>query len=125
MALSDWSAELRILEAQHEEQILRIVIPATRAGVRSDRGIMSDLQNRALLAEVRKELAELENRIIARINGTYVRAAECSLREENVRTRLETIDAGDSEQKRRRRLKPAAGGPARPVGYGIRRFTSR
>jgi hypothetical protein len=42
------------------------------------------LKNRALLAEVRKELAELENRIITRINGTYVRAGECKLREENV-----------------------------------------
>jgi hypothetical protein len=42
------------------------------------------LKNRALLAEVRKELAELENRIIARINGTYVRSGECRLREENV-----------------------------------------
>ena len=54
-------------------------------------GTYVGLQNRALLAEVRKELAELENRIIARINGTYVRAAECSLREENVRARLELL----------------------------------
>lgn len=49
------------------------------------------LQNRALLAEVRKELAELENRIIARINGTYVRAGECKLREELVHERLAAI----------------------------------
>jgi len=33
-------------------------------------GTYVGLQNRALLAEVRKEIAELENRIIARINGT-------------------------------------------------------
>ena len=33
-------------------------------------GTYVGLQNRALLAEVRKELAELENRIITRINGT-------------------------------------------------------
>ncbi|MBI3473062.1 MAG: hypothetical protein HY013_17030 [Candidatus Solibacter usitatus] len=33
-------------------------------------GAYVSLQNRALLAEVRRELAELENRIIARINGT-------------------------------------------------------
>jgi hypothetical protein len=46
------------------------------------------LKNRALLAEVRKELAELENRIIARINGTYVRAGECQLREKNVTDRI-------------------------------------
>ena len=49
------------------------------------------LQNRALLAEVRKELAELETRIITRINGTYVRAGECRLREENVTERLSTL----------------------------------
>ena len=35
-------------------------------------GTYVGLQNRALLAEVRQELAELENRIITRINGTYV-----------------------------------------------------
>ena len=33
-------------------------------------GAYIGLQNRALLAEVGKELAELENRIILRINGT-------------------------------------------------------
>lgn len=46
------------------------------------------LQNRALLAEVRKELAELENRVILRLNGTYVRAGECKLREDLVHERL-------------------------------------
>jgi hypothetical protein len=51
-------------------------------------GAYVGLQNRALLAEVRKELAELENRIIVRINGTYVRAGECRLREENVAARV-------------------------------------
>mgnify|MGYP007068090885 FL=1 len=49
------------------------------------------LQNRALLAEVRKELAELENRIITRINGTFVRASECHLREEHLHERLEDL----------------------------------
>jgi uncharacterized SAM-dependent methyltransferase len=49
------------------------------------------LQNRALLAEVRKELAELENRIITRINGTFVRSSECELRQENVKARLEAL----------------------------------
>ena len=52
------------------------------------------LKNRALLAEVRKEIAELENRIIARINGTYVRAGECHLREELVHERISTLVAG-------------------------------
>lgn len=56
-------------------------------------GAYVGLQNRALLAEVRREIAELENRIISRINGTYVRAGECSLREENVHQRLDTIVA--------------------------------
>lgn len=54
-------------------------------------GAYVGLQNRALLAEVRRELAELENRIITRINGTYVRAGECRLREENMHTRLEAL----------------------------------
>jgi hypothetical protein len=49
------------------------------------------LQNRALLAEVRKEIAELENRIITRINGTYVRAGECRLREELVAERISAL----------------------------------
>jgi hypothetical protein len=52
------------------------------------------LQNRALLAEVRKEIAELENRIIARINGTYVRAGECRLREELVAERINALATG-------------------------------
>ena len=54
-------------------------------------GMYVGLQNRALLAEVRKELAELENRIITRINGTYVRAGECQLREQLVHERLATM----------------------------------
>ena len=54
-------------------------------------GAYVSLQNRALLAEVRKELAELENRIILRINGTYARNAECALRHDNVHTRLEAL----------------------------------
>lgn len=54
-------------------------------------GAYVGLQNRALLAEVRKELAELENRIITRMNGTYVRTAECLLRNENVNSRLDDL----------------------------------
>ena len=52
------------------------------------------LQNRALLAEVRREIAELENRIIARMDGTYVRAGECHLREELVAERINALTAG-------------------------------
>ena len=72
------------------DHLLQILIPAT--GLVS--GLIAtyvSLQNRALVAEVRKELAELENRIIARINGTYVRAGECKLREELVHERLASI----------------------------------
>ena len=49
--------------------LLQILIPA--AGMVSGLiGAYVGVQNRALLAEVRRELAELENRIITRINGT-------------------------------------------------------
>ncbi|HWB99872.1 MAG TPA: hypothetical protein VG672_24360 [Bryobacteraceae bacterium] len=73
-----------------EDHILRILIPATGL-VSGLIGAFVALQNRALLAEVRKELAELENRIITRINGTYVRAGECQLREQLVHERLTTM----------------------------------
>ena len=72
------------------EHLFQILIPVT--GLVS--GLIAtyvSLQNRALLAEVRKELAELENRIFTRINGTYVRSGECRLREENVHARLESL----------------------------------
>ncbi len=72
------------------EHVIQLLLPAT--GLIS--GLIAtyvSLQNRALLAEVRKELAELENRIIGRINGTYVRAGECKLREELVHERLAAI----------------------------------
>ena len=51
------------------DHILQVLVPVV--GLVS--GLIAtyvSLQNRALLAEVRKEIAELENRIIARINGT-------------------------------------------------------
>ncbi|MGD0774900.1 MAG: hypothetical protein ABSC05_18965 [Candidatus Solibacter sp.] len=54
-----------------ENQILQFLIP----GIGLISGLIAtyvSLQNRALLAEVRKELAELENRIFIRVNGTYV-----------------------------------------------------
>ena len=49
------------------------------------------LQNRALLAEVRKELAELESRIILRLNGLYVRRTECELHSMLLGERIEGI----------------------------------
>ena len=75
-----------------DEQILRIIIPA--AGLISGLiGAYVGLQNRALLAEVRKELAELENRIILRINGTYVRTSESKLRDDVMQARIELMAA--------------------------------
>ena len=74
-----------------ERQILQLLIP----GIGLISGLIAtyvSLQNRALLAEVRKELAELENRIITRLNnGTFVRASECHLREEHLHERLEDL----------------------------------
>ena len=43
------------------------------------------LKNRVLLAEVRKEAAELETRVVDRICNIYVRAGECRLQEDQVR----------------------------------------
>lgn len=75
-----------------DEQILKILIPA--AGLISGLiGAYVGLQNRALLAEVRKELAELENRIIVRINGTYLRASEGKLRDDVMQARIDLMAA--------------------------------
>ncbi len=73
-----------------DERILTAIVPAI--GLVS--GLIAtyvSLQNRALLAEVRKELAELENRIITRINGTFVRAGECHLREGHLHERIDDL----------------------------------
>ena len=73
-------------------------------------GAYVGLQNRALLAEVRKEIAELENRIIARINGTYVRAGECKLREELVHEKISALMAAvQKAEPPPDRLKPGGG----------------
>ncbi|WP_321471457.1 hypothetical protein [uncultured Paludibaculum sp.] len=73
-----------------ENNVFQILIPASGL-VSGLIGAYVGLQNRALLAEVRKELAELENRIITRINGTYVRASECRLREDLVHERFNAL----------------------------------
>ena len=74
------------------DQTLQIILPA--CGLLSGLlGAYIGLENRALLAEVRKELAELENRIIQRINGSYARTSECKLREENMHARLDVLAA--------------------------------
>ncbi len=74
-----------------ENHVLLQVLIAAIGLVSGLIGAYVGLQNRALLAEVRRELAELENRIITRINGTYVRAGECHLREANLQARLEML----------------------------------
>ncbi len=78
------------------DPILQMLVPAV--GLVS--GLIAayvSLKNRALLAEVRKEIAELENRIIARINSTYVRAGECHLREELVHESISARVTGINE----------------------------
>ena len=81
-----------------EEQLLRILIPATGL-VSGLIGAFVGLQNRALLAEVRKEIAELENRIITRINGTYVRSGECQLAGRPLSTNVSTAIAEEMKNR--------------------------
>ena len=75
------------------DPILQVLVPVVALVSALVAGYVS-LKNRALLAEVRKEIAELENRLIAKINGTYVRAGECHLREELVAERITALAAG-------------------------------
>ena len=73
-----------------DERLLTLVAP----GIGLVSGLIAtyvSLQNRALLAEVRKELAELESRIILRLNGLYLRKAEADLREALLEERLEAL----------------------------------
>jgi len=73
-----------------DERILTAIVPAI--GLVS--GLIAtyvSLQNRALLAEVRKELAALESRIIWRLNGLYIRRAECELHNALLEERIEGI----------------------------------
>ena len=73
-----------------EENILRMLVP----GIGLISGLIAtyvSLQNRALLAEVRKELAEMENRLYVRFNGMYVRQGECQLRGDNLHIRLDAL----------------------------------
>lgn len=76
-----------------ETLIVRILIPAS-ALVSGLVAAYVSLQNRALLAEVRREIAEMENRLFVRINGTYVRAAECKLREDLLIQRVNAATGG-------------------------------
>ena len=74
------------------EHFFQFLIPAT--GLIS--GLIAtyvSLQNRALLAEGRKELAETENRVFERVNGKYVRSSECHLREAAIREHVDMLAA--------------------------------
>jgi len=82
-----------------EDNLLQVIVP-TIGLVSGLIGAYVGLQNRALLAEVRQELAELENRIITRINGTYVRKGECTLREGHLQERLDVLSQGLSQNRR-------------------------
>ncbi|GIU78818.1 MAG: hypothetical protein KatS3mg005_2056 [Bryobacteraceae bacterium] len=46
---------------------------------------------KATKAELRREMLELENRIIARINGTYVRREEWQIDREAVREKIHSL----------------------------------
>jgi hypothetical protein len=73
-----------------DDRILTAIVP----GIGLVSGLIAtfvSLQSRALMAEVRKELVEQENRIISRLNGMYVRSAECRLRQDNVHMRIDSI----------------------------------
>ena len=73
-----------------DERILTAIVP----GIGLVSGLIAtyvSLQNRALLAEVRKELAELESRIILRLNGLYIRRSECELHNALLEERIERI----------------------------------
>ena len=73
-----------------DERLLTMIVPLI--GLVS--GLIAtyvSLQNRALLAEVRKELAELEARIILRLNGLYIRRQECELHNELIEQRIAAL----------------------------------
>jgi len=54
-------------------------------------GAYVSLQNRTLLAEVRAELAEMEGRVVLRINGNYVRSSVCEARKEITQTKIDAL----------------------------------
>ena len=52
------------------------------------------LQSRVLVAELRTELLQVENRVLLRINGTYQRCSECHVPEDGVQRQLTDLVAG-------------------------------
>lgn len=49
------------------------------------------LYNRALMSDIRKEMAEMENHIFVRINGTYARTSECQMRHDSVAEKCDSL----------------------------------
>jgi len=74
-----------------ENHVLLQVLIGAAALVSGSIGAYVSLQNRALLAEVRTELAALENRLILRINGTYIRRSVVQLQEALIDQRLDQL----------------------------------
>jgi hypothetical protein len=73
-----------------EKQIVQLLIP----GIGLISGLIAtyvSLQNRALLAEVRREMAEMENRLGEKLNAKYVRGSECLLRSALIQERLDAL----------------------------------
>jgi hypothetical protein len=73
-----------------EETLLRMLVP----GIGLISGLIAayvSLQNRALMAELRKELAELETRVLLKMNGTYERSSESHVREEGVQRQFASL----------------------------------
>jgi hypothetical protein len=69
------------------EHVFQFLIPATGL-ITGLIGAYVGLQNRALLAEVRREIAEMANRIFEKVDSTFVRHTECELREHMILERL-------------------------------------
>ena len=76
------------------------------------------LENRALLAEVRKELAEQEQRVTEKLNGKYVRQAECLLREDHLVTRLTQLQESVRELRREASVNPTEPGRSVAMEFG-------
>ena len=74
------------------DHMIGLLVPAV-ALIAGLIGTYVGLQNHALLAEVRREIAELENRFLQRINGSFVRTSECHVREDGVQRQFAAMVA--------------------------------
>jgi len=90
LALSECSVELRILTRERERSCISDLDPGNQPDLRPDRRLRQPPEP-GVAGGGPEELAELANRIIAQISGTYVRAGESHLREENLRAGLRLL----------------------------------